>query len=394
VQETLSLGRRVAFGTIMAAVVWIGMEAVLQVYYYLNAGAFLFQRVSPPILEPDPTRCYGLKRDLVYEMRTSEFSHTIYTNAQGFRTDARRLPVSVEKPPDVYRVLFLGPSFAFGWGNEWEDTYAGRIAEGLRVPAKRVEPVNLGTPAQPQAPQLCWLRDEGYRFAPDLVVTTIYGNSIAPVPPSCPEQLDCPHVGDDGRLYSHRPRLRDRLISTVKNLATVFYGYYAVVALTPRSNDRDDDSGIGKELYPESERSGALALEATADSYVDYVKGVKAILGDQTEVAFIHVPLAFAVHPADAARWWHITKASPAEARADVEAGIRALRGRGLTVVHPTPDLVARAEQLRLYYWLDIHLTPEGNRIVADAAIPLLQEVVDRQQARAQAAASERLGRN
>ncbi len=374
-EEKLSLGRRLAFGAVVAGIVLLCVEGMLQAYYYATAGAFLFERTGYAIHEPDPTRCYRLKPNLEYEMRTNEFATTIYTNAQGFRTDARRLPVSREKPPDVYRVLFLGPSFAFGWGSDWEQSYAALIAERLRVPGKRVELINLGTPAQGQEPQLCWLGEEGYRFAPDLVVTTIYGTELGPVPASCPAQLECPYVDAAGRLYSQRPTLPRRVIAIAKNFATVFYGYYLVMALTPAS--RDADAGIGKELYSESERPGGRSLDAVADDYVEYVREVKSIVGERTEVAFIHIPLSFVVHPADAARWWHITSASPPEARSQIEAGMQALRERGLPVVDTTPALFAHADAGRLYYWLDIHLTPTGNRIVAEAAVPVLQALAE-----------------
>ena len=50
-----------------------------------------------------------------------------------------------------------------------------RIANGLKVPGKKVELINLGTPAQPPSYQLKWLRQVGYRYQPDLLIQTVYG---------------------------------------------------------------------------------------------------------------------------------------------------------------------------------------------------------------------------
>ena len=41
-----------------------------------------------------------------------------------------------------------------------------------------------------------------------------------------------------------------------------------------------------------------------------------------------------------------------------------------------TPHLLEQAATERLYYWLDIHFTVAGNRVVAEAAIPFLESVI------------------
>ena len=83
-----------------------------------------------------------------YTYRTKEFNFRIYTNSQGFRTDARREAIPLEKDPGVYRVMFLGPSFIMGRASDYEDTYVALIGERLKVLGKRVEVLNVGTPAQ------------------------------------------------------------------------------------------------------------------------------------------------------------------------------------------------------------------------------------------------------
>ena len=118
----LSRRRRILFSVILAGFVLLVIEIACQVFYRFNAGDFLFRRTGLPIFEADPTRCYRLRSNLEYRHRTNEFDVVVYTNDQGMRTDAKRLDVPLEKAPGVYRVLFLGPSFTFGWGNAFEDT--------------------------------------------------------------------------------------------------------------------------------------------------------------------------------------------------------------------------------------------------------------------------------
>ncbi len=371
----LNRGRTLLLGSLTLLFTLLCLELLLQGFYYFTAGAFLFRRTAPPLFEADATRCYRVLANLDYTHRTNEFSSTIYTNALGLRTDERRAVPETPKPPDLYRILLLGPSFAFGWGSDYEDSFGALIAEQLSVPGKRVELMNLGTPAQSPGPQLCWLEREGERYDPDLVIQVSYGSRTTRLPDECPETLSCPVV-EGGRLYSQTPTLRRRMISLVKNLATVFYGYYVYQTLAPWTLD-GDAAEAGKELYAESEAS-ELSPEAAADRYARFVAFAQRVTGKDTAVAFVHIPLSFMVHPKDESRWRHIVRLDPAAARARTRVEVEAMRARGLTMIETTDALMEQADAERLYYWLDIHLTPAGNRVVAEQALPILRELVAR----------------
>lgn len=53
-----------------------------------------------------------------------------------------------------------------------------------------------------------------------------------------------------------------------------------------------------------------------------------------------------------------------------------ALRFAGVPLIDATNKLVEAARKERMYYWLDIHLTPAGNRATADAVLKGLRELV------------------
>ncbi len=352
----------------MLVVTAIGIEGLLQAFYYLTAGDFLFRRGVLPLFEPDPTRCFRLKSELAYSHRTNEFDVTVFTNSQGHRTDQRRLEVPHAKPPGAYRILFLGPSLTFGWGNEFEEAYPTLLGEALRASGAPVEVLNLGTPAQQPSAQLCWLRAEGYRFEPDAIVQTIYGDRIPPVAATCPEELQCPAVVE-GKLYNALPTLRLELISWARNLASVFYGYYLFQTLRPGG---DAPEGTGKELYGEAEREGDLAPSELAEQYRSFGEFAARVTGRATPVVFLYIPLSYAVHPSDAPRWRHILNPDPEATRQRIRTGLAALRDAGITVIDTTGPLIEAAHRERMYYWLDIHLTPAGNRVVSEAALPRL----------------------
>jgi hypothetical protein len=102
------------------------------------------------------------------------------------------------------------------------------------------------------------------------------------------------------------------------------------------------------------------------------------VVDPNTEVVFLFLPASYIVHPEDASRWSHITDADPMGARRDIAAAAKALQASGVELIDTTPALIAHADGERLYYWLDIHLTPAGNRVVAETALPRLAQIITR----------------
>jgi hypothetical protein len=181
---------------------------------------------------------------------------------------------------------------------------------------------------------------------------------------------------EDGYLYTVKPTPLRRLISAVKNSAIVFYTYYAYSALT--EVESDNGIGLGKELYSEMARQQATGdRRDLINDFVGYRDFVKRVVGQDTLVAFVHIPLSFVVHPADAARFGHLTHANPDVARAETLTSARALIDHGIPLVDPTEALIAAGAEERMYYWLDIHFTPAGNRVAMEQAWPFLQQLID-----------------
>jgi hypothetical protein len=369
--QQLSRRKRLVFTAIVVALLVLTLEGGLQLVYYAQVGDFLFRRVLPPIYEADPVRCYRLQPNVDYVHRTNEFSARYITNAQGFRTDARRPVYTYEKPPDVYRVLVMGPSYAFGWGADHEHTYAMLLGK-LDVPGRRVEVINGGIPAQGPGHQLCWLQHEGFRYRPDLVVQTVVHGGMTG---ECPAALECPVV-HEGRLYQTYPGLLKPISGTVNVSGLVFYGYYAYHTARGLTAARHQP---GKELWDErAQRSTTLSFDALEREFVRYVDTVTRLVGGGTRVAFLYVPFTFVVHPDDAPRWRHMYpgEVDPPGLRQRIRAEVTALRQRGLTVIDPIDRLIEAGRRERMFYWLDIHFTPAGNRVVASEAVATLGPLV------------------
>jgi lysophospholipase L1-like esterase len=78
-----------------------------------------------------------------------------------------------EKPPDTYRLLNLGDSVVMGWGVREEDTYGRRLESMLNEKVgkgQRIEIINAGVPGWNLENALAYLRAEGLKYEPDLIV--------------------------------------------------------------------------------------------------------------------------------------------------------------------------------------------------------------------------------
>ena len=83
-----------------------------------------------------------------------------------------------KKPAGVFRILGLGDSFTFGWGVEERDIFLRVMERKLREAGHRVEVLNAGVPGWHSSQTLHYLRREGLRFEPDLMVMTFFLDDV------------------------------------------------------------------------------------------------------------------------------------------------------------------------------------------------------------------------
>ena len=202
----------------------ICIEVALQGFYYVTAGDFLFRRVALPIYAREPHAGFGNRPGLSFDHRTKEFHAHYYINQAGFRVPRPDVEYTVAKSANIYRIMILGPSFAFGWGADYELSFAGVLQQLLQergfAGEKEVEVINAGIPAMPVAPQLAWFEQVGKHYEPDLVIQFVYGSMVIR---NVSEPLYA--VDDKGYLVSLNSDAGWRWREGFKKLATVFYGW-------------------------------------------------------------------------------------------------------------------------------------------------------------------------
>lgn len=101
---------------------------------------------------------------------------TVRTNGKGLRGPQ----LSYDKPPGVFRVLYLGDSVAFGYGIEsYEDAFPYVVERNLESSTGlEVETVNSGVGGYSPWQEFVYLAGEGIRYEPDLIVVAFVLNDV------------------------------------------------------------------------------------------------------------------------------------------------------------------------------------------------------------------------
>lgn len=99
---------------------------------------------------------------------------TITTNNLGLRDDH---DITYEKPKDKKRILIIGDSFTYGWGVETTEAYPHALEHILEKLNPNYEVIKAGFPAFNTDDEYVWLKDEGIKFKPDIIIYQFYGGN-------------------------------------------------------------------------------------------------------------------------------------------------------------------------------------------------------------------------
>ena len=100
---------------------------------------------------------------------TPQFRTTVRINLKGLRDREH----AYERSDDSGRVLVIGDSFAWGYGVEESQRFSQLLETSMGV-----EVINAGVSGYSTDQELLWLRNEGIKYDPDLVILVLSGNDI------------------------------------------------------------------------------------------------------------------------------------------------------------------------------------------------------------------------
>lgn len=85
----------------------------------------------------------------------------------------------IQKKPGVYRVLFIGDSYTFGYGVSEQESFPKLTEMHLKRSGTQTEVLNAGIPGVGPDWYYLFLKHKAFDFAPDLIVVNIYlGNDL------------------------------------------------------------------------------------------------------------------------------------------------------------------------------------------------------------------------
>lgn len=151
--------------------VWLAVisSLVLFVIVDLLAGWLLVGRLSPPTAL-DPVVHHRLVPGSESEFRTREFHYVQTVNSSGLRGPE----IAATKPPDTYRILVLGDSFVMGKGVADDEPFPRLIGERLEgADGEAVQVLNAGVDSYTPLLSYLQLRYRLEGLEPDLVILAL-----------------------------------------------------------------------------------------------------------------------------------------------------------------------------------------------------------------------------
>ncbi|NOX62171.1 MAG: hypothetical protein GXP42_09540 [Chloroflexi bacterium] len=159
----------IGFTLLNIVLVLLAVEAFFRAFVPVHPVESMgwFWRVPDPItgwsLEPGAE---GRSYNEMYE-----YDVAVKVNSRGLRSPES---IGYEKPEGVYRIMVLGDSFVEGIQVELEETFGQQLSRILNEKGHRVEVINAGVGGWGNDQELLWLREEGYKYKPDLIILTLY----------------------------------------------------------------------------------------------------------------------------------------------------------------------------------------------------------------------------
>ena len=325
-------------GLLYLVFIGVCVEVGLQGFYYVTAGDFLFRRVGLPIYAREPYAGFGNRPGLSFDHRTNEFHARYYINQAGFRVPRPNVEYTLAKPSNTYRIMILGPSFAFGWGVDYELSFAGVLQQLLQergfAGEKKIEIINAGVPAMPVAPQLTWFERVGKDYAPDLVIQFVYGSMAIPNI-SEPQR---PLTTRLSRLARHR--CGPAVAREIKKICDRFLRMGVVdkpqywLAGTPRRARR---RRIGSRTRDAAPTDFEPTHPEVREAMHVYNKLASIVRQTGARLLVVYFPLSYAIHREDESRWRHLGILDIPRQMAFDAAFVRYLNERQIPSIDITP---------------------------------------------------------
>lgn len=352
------------------------LEAALRLYGPILPGNYN----TGTFLTPHPV--YGRFHVPGFDgwVKTRELTSRVTINSLGLRGPER----PYAKPPGVRRILYLGDSFTEAVQVSEQDGVTSRLETALNARGgDRYEVLNAGVGGWGTGQQLVYLREEGYRYQPDLVVVMLYlGNDIfdnSYVLQGSPKNPHEPYFTfrNDGsfepmEFRTRKPEEISPIVATLRE-RTLLWNVFETGVLVKLEEGEDDEALRANrfnqnKMIPHAVKSSDRQENAwrTTLTLLQRIRQLGEERGFQTAVVI--APAAFQVYDADWDALIQENKLKPDDWSADLPNGVLAANVGmvGAPMLDLLPALRTEAPSgPRLYFPYDKHWTGAGHAVAA-----------------------------
>ena len=330
-----------------------------------------------PIYVADSLLVYRLKQNYDASYHQPEFSIHEQTNDLGLRND----PVG-PKRPGVTRILGLGDSFCYSNSVQLRETFFKQLEDREREHSgKEIEVINAAVPAYSTVQEYLYLRRDGMKLDPDVVVLGFYVGNDFQDSYELFDSTGLPTVDVvDGELRANdrfpaaRYEQQERVLRTATLSLRSFLASNSAlyVFLRERFGEVLWKAGLRNNPPPPDfcARVPSPAMRAGWAMTRSVLDSMAALCSAQN-VRFLIVvlPTQYQVHP----DLWthHFTTFGLDPADYDLDRPQRLMREyceeKGIDHVDVLPVMRAHAASGHLFYPIASYMTPAGHRLVAEA---------------------------
>lgn len=329
-----------------------------------EGGLRLIGMGPPKVLNQfDPALGWSKQPGLTVSRKTGEYRAKFELNEHGFRDDADQSP---EKPAGTTRVVALGDSFTLGFAVERDELFVDQLEAWWKAEGREVDVVNTGTEGYSTDQEVAWLLEHGETWKPDVVLLFAYENDIYYNGQDSYGQFPKPRFTPGGELEPgalEDPGQRSFLKRTA--IGNLVMSKDKPATFRPQNGSREVLADFAP-LFKGEEEALADSMARTAGAF----KALKAkcdALGAKAVV--VPIPSHSAVDETYAGFFSEKVLAADRSAwdpNQPVDFFLSAAAQAGLPTIDPREALKAQhSEETPLYYEVDFHLNPAGNRALA-----------------------------
>lgn len=354
---------------VTTAILCIGVEAA---YRIIKRNQYIWPK---DLYENSPVFGYHLRPGAGGTATSREFTFNIKVNSQGLRDVERS---SYDKPAGTFRVLGLGDSFAMGHGVGYEEMFLTLLEKSLqnKYGQNKVDVVKAGQGGYNPNHELAFLKEEGLKYKPDLVLLAFFENDFVDKKSG---SIDEGAIVRDGYLQSPPSKefsLKSLIFGHMRS-----WGYMAakVRALPFFARAAKDEENIHFQVDSTQKNPSNPETKATIAYTFDLVEKIhQAAAQEGIDFMVVAIPGDFRVDPAikDRLNEQYGLKPEETDYLLPYKNFERLGQERGFKVLNLGPIIEGYTGKVSggLYYPIDTHFTAKGHILAAEAIFRYFEE--------------------